>query len=72
MVSGNGTQVTLESMLQVVSCLVAYKPGDRSEQDRAWAVCKTEMEKVVAYFATYVAEPGLLDRLLTVPVLPEE
>lgn len=34
------------------------KPNDRSDADRRWAVTITEMEKVVAYFNTWVLEPS--------------
>lgn len=32
------------------------KPKDRSEEDRVYAVCITEMEKLVAYFEHNVVE----------------
>lgn len=35
--------------------LKEYKPNDKSETDRRYAVTITEMEKVYAYFMTYVA-----------------
>jgi hypothetical protein len=31
------------------------KPNDRSEADRRYAVAITEMEKVIAYFDTWIA-----------------
>lgn len=34
--------------------LRVQKPGERSERARHYAVAITEMEKVVAYFDTYV------------------
>lgn len=33
--------------------LRAYKPNDRSEQDRYWAITITELEKAIAIFKTY-------------------
>lgn len=32
------------------------KPGDKSELDRRFAVTITELEKVYAYFNTYIVE----------------
>lgn len=32
------------------------KPDDRSENDRHHAVCITEMEKVLAYYKTFILE----------------
>jgi hypothetical protein len=31
-----------------------HKPNDKSEEDRRFAVTITEMEKVIAYYLTYV------------------
>lgn len=35
--------------------LEAYKPNDRSKQDRYWAITITEVEKAAAIFKTYAA-----------------
>jgi len=31
------------------------KPDDRSELDRRFAICMTELEKLIAYFEWYIA-----------------
>lgn len=31
------------------------KPNDRSEIDRRYAICITEMEKVIGYYVTWIA-----------------
>lgn len=36
--------------------LEAYKPNDRSKQDRYWAIVNTEVEKAKAVFMTYCKE----------------
>ncbi len=33
------------------------KPNDRSEMDRRWAITITEMEKVVAYYNSWILDP---------------
>lgn len=38
-----------------LEALKAHKPNDRSEKDRHWAITITEMEKVIAFFRTWVA-----------------
>ncbi len=38
--------------------LKAEKPNDRSEKDRHYAVCVTEMEKVCAYYMTWIVMEG--------------
>lgn len=43
----------LQSTLKI---LRDHKPSERSETARRYAVTITEMEKVVAYFKTYVVE----------------
>lgn len=35
--------------------LEAFKPNDRSKQDRYWAIVITEVEKAAAIFKTYAA-----------------
>lgn len=46
-------------MNDTLNSLRIHKPNDRGELDRRFAVTITEMEKVAAYFKTYVldAEP---------------
>ncbi len=34
------------------------KPNDRSEMDRRWAITVTEMEKVVAYYNSWILDPS--------------
>jgi len=36
--------------------LVRRKPGDRSERDRLWAIAKTDLEKLQAYWIYKVQE----------------
>ncbi len=34
------------------------KPNDRGEMDRRWAITITEMEKVVAYYNSWILDPA--------------
>lgn len=34
--------------------LKAEKPNDRSDLDRRYAICITEMEKVIGYYVTWI------------------
>lgn len=46
--------------LVLTNALVALrdaKPSDRSEMDRRWAITITEMEKVVAYYNSWILDP---------------
>lgn len=45
-----------EALKGVLATLRAAKPEDRSELDRRYAVTITELEKVFAYFNTYIKE----------------
>lgn len=45
-------------MQETLNSLRLHKPNDRSELDRRFAVTITEMEKVAAYFKTYVIDAG--------------
>lgn len=36
--------------------LKSYKPNDRSDMDRCYAVTITEMEKIIAYFQMYAVD----------------
>jgi hypothetical protein len=47
----NSLEVALDSLRK-------GKPEDRSEKARRYAVTITEMEKVLAYFKTYVIDAG--------------
>ena len=44
----------LSSLKTTLSTLRAVKPEDRSGLDRRYAVTITELEKVFAYFHTYI------------------
>jgi hypothetical protein len=46
----------LVAMLEALATLRAGKPSERSELARRYSVAITEMEKVVAYFKTYVVD----------------
>lgn len=43
---------TLHAWLEIMR---ASKPGDRSPQDRAWAVTITMMEQMLAYFDVWAS-----------------
>lgn len=47
-------QHVLKSMQQALRDLRDYKPNNRSEMDRRYAIALTEMEKLVAYFDYWV------------------
>lgn len=47
----------IESLAFALKLLRAGKPWDRTEQDRRYAVTITDLEKVIAYFVSYVASP---------------
>ena len=44
----------LERINDLLEDLKVYKPNDRSEKDRRVAITITELEKVYAYFKTFV------------------
>jgi len=44
-----------ETLGEVLELMKEAKPNDRSEVDRYWAICVTDMEKLVAVFERYVA-----------------
>lgn len=44
----------IKSFGLALKTLKAAKPEDRSQTDRRYAVTITELEKVMAYFVTYV------------------
>lgn len=48
----------MESLLDTLSRLREMKPNDRSNRDRGYAVTITELEKVIAYFNTWVTGNG--------------
>lgn len=39
----------------LIESLKEFKPNDRSEQDRYWAITVTEVEKALALFKTFAA-----------------
>ncbi len=45
------------AIVSAIRSAKAHKPSDRSEQDRAYAVTITELEKAHAYFVVYAAAP---------------
>ena len=49
---GDPVMTALENALTV---LREQKPNDKSEKDRRYAVTITEMEKVIAYYATFIS-----------------
>jgi hypothetical protein len=48
-------QEVLTRFASLLLTLEAYKPNDRSKQDRYWAIAITEVEKAAAIFKTYTA-----------------
>ena len=44
----------LEHLTRSLDILMDGKPNDRSDKDRRYAIAITDMEKVIAYFKTYV------------------
>ena len=40
---------------RLIEALKEYRPGDRSEKDRACAIVITDLEKALAYFKVYAA-----------------
>ncbi len=48
------TTDVLSSLKGALSTLRAVKPEDRSGIDRRYAIVTTELEKVFAYFYTYI------------------
>ena len=46
----------LDNLQKNLAFLRFAKPDDRSEKARRYAVTVTELEKVVAYFKTYVVD----------------
>jgi len=61
---GDGQQVesvdaaAMDKLQKMLEFLRFTKPEDRSEKARRYAVTITEMEKVVAYFQTWVVGVG--------------
>lgn len=47
------------AFLELFIALADAKPNDRSEKDRAFAIIKTELEKVWAYYLVYIAESDI-------------
>ena len=45
----------LESWSKFIEALNAYKPNDRSEIDRRFAIAITEAEKLAAYLEVYLS-----------------
>lgn len=60
---GNPAQVqsVLTDMQKLLENMERFRPQERSEISRRWAITITEMEKVSAYFNTYVRQEGKLD-----------
>lgn len=44
----------IQALASALKTLRASKPEDRTERDRRYAVTITDLEKVIAYFMTYV------------------
>lgn len=53
----------VKSLAFALKTIRASKPEDRSEYDRRYAVTITDLEKVIAYFVSYVASPIKVDPL---------
>lgn len=55
--SGEGSSpddICILAILGAMKTLREFKPNDRSDKDRRYAVTITELEKVYAYFFTWV------------------
>lgn len=55
---GNG--VAYEKLLDALEALKQEKPDERSEEARRYAVTITELEKVIAYYWTFIQQKGLI------------
>lgn len=55
----NETEVILK-FLELLNAMETLKPNDRSEQDRYWAIARTDVEKAYAVFETFVAQDKVL------------
>lgn len=53
----------MEALRDVYILMESSRPDDRSPEDRAYAVTLTEMEKVIAYFATWAYDEVERDTL---------
>lgn len=51
-----GELTALDKLEEALAELRKEKPEERSEQARRYAVAITELEKVIAYFVTFVVE----------------
>ena len=50
--------IRLDKQVQTLyDSLVLFKPNDRSELDRRFAVATTELEKLSAYITQYIIKP---------------
>lgn len=47
--------MVLGKLEEALNALKRYKPEERSEEARRYAVTITEMEKVIAYYKTYIS-----------------
>ena len=48
-----------EKLKDALDTLREGKPKDRSQEDRVYSVCISEMEKILVYFKDSVAEDGV-------------
>ena len=46
-------------LYEVLRFMTEYKPNDRSEQDRHWAIAITDLEKVIAWWGYNVLQVSL-------------
>lgn len=52
---GNSADAQILSLLEMaLGGMKAAKPNDRSEKDRHYAVVRTELEKVIAYWECWI------------------
>lgn len=48
-----------ELLRQALTLMWMAKPEDRSKEDREWAIAITDMQKLIAFFNTYLHKPAL-------------
>jgi len=53
-----GNSLAYEKLLDTLEALRKEKPEERSEEARRYAVAITELEKVVAYYWTFIENKG--------------
>jgi hypothetical protein len=55
-----GSSIAYEKLLDALEALKKEKPEERSEEARRYAVAITELEKVIAYYWTFIEQKGMI------------